>query len=370
MHQAPQLKFQDSLSKTPSSPALVLGLMSGTSLDGLDLALCEFHKENGTIRFRILKAETRAYNDEWTAKLKAAPKLSTEAYLALHAEYGRFIATEVNSFLGHSGQRPSLIASHGHTVFHDPERGFSAQLGCGATIAAKTGISTVCDFRSLDVALGGEGAPLVPLGDKLLFGDYQACLNIGGIANLSCEGPSGERLAFDICVANMLLNRLSERLGKAYDEEGKLAAGGKLNQNLLESLNALPFFQVKGPKSLGREWFESQLLPVMNASSSSVEDLLSTATEHVALQIAQSLSQYHIKEVLCTGGGALNNFLIERIKAHSPAKLILPEPVILHFKEALIFALLGYLRASERCNTLASVTSASRDSIGGALYLA
>lgn len=240
---------------------LVLGLMSGTSLDGVDLALCAFSQQAGKPQFKILKAKTIAYTTEWKKRLEGAKSLHAEEYFALHAQYGKFLGQCVNRFLKQTATQPVAIASHGHTIFHQPRRGFSTQLGCGATLAATSGTTTVCDFRSLDVALGGQGAPLVPIGDALLFNTYDACLNLGGIANISYTYQK-KRLAYDVCGANMLLNHLSALRGKDYDKGGKMAAAGKLIPDLLKALNQLPFFTQKGARSLGREWFEQDVLPL------------------------------------------------------------------------------------------------------------
>lgn len=343
---------------------IVLGLMSGTSLDGLDLALCEFSKGYA---FKILKAKTVPYSKEWKSVLGGAPHLSAEKYFALHAQYGKFIADEINLFLKESSLKPDAIASHGHTAFHQPQLGFSTQIGCGATIAANTGITTVCDFRSLDVANGGQGAPLVPIGDKLLFGNYDACLNLGGIANISFDN-NGKRVAYDICEANMLLNFLAEKTGNAFDENGMLAKSGIINPELLNSLNNLSYYVESGAKSMGREWFEKNILPLIEKSELNTNDLLATSTEHIAHIIGNELNQKKIKNVLVTGGGALNTFLIESIKTKTECDIIIPDEQTINFKEALIFAFLGYLRLNKIVNILSSVTGARGDSVGGAVY--
>ena len=342
----------------------VLGLMSGTSLDGLDMALCEFNTQNGKIVFKILKASTLAYSATWKEKLSQAHTLSAEAYFALHAAYGAFMAAEVKQFLG-TDNKPDAIASHGHTIFHQPGLGFSTQLGCGATLASHTGITTVCDFRSTDVALGGQGAPLVPIGDALLFGQYEACLNIGGISNISM-GPAENRKAYDIGIANMLLNYLAERSGRAYDAGGEMARSGKINQDIFSKLENLEFYKKKGARSLGREWYECAVKPLFEVGT--INDLLATATEHVAARIAADLNLHQIKNVLVTGGGAFNTFLLERVRSKTATQLIVPDAEIINFKEAVIFALLGHLRLNQQNTALASVTGAKRDSIGGAVY--
>jgi len=356
------------LSKNKPNGNFVLGLMSGTSLDGLDLALCEFEPEELGYKYIVHKVLTVPYDVLWKKKLSEAQGLSAEAYFTLNSEYGRFMAEKVNDFLMDSSQKPDFIASHGHTVFHQTQKGFSTQLGCGATLAALTGISTVCDFRNLDVALGGQGAPLVPVGDKLLFSNHQACVNIGGIANISFDNSEGKRVAFDICEANMLLNHLSEKLGKAYDEDGLVARTGKIEPGLLSDLNALEFYKSEGAKSMGREWFEHNVLPLIKASSAPIEDVLNTSVEHIAITIAQTLNKHHIKAALFSGGGALNGFLMDRIRHHSSTKCNVADSLLVNFKEALIFAFLGYLRVHDVTNTLSSVTGARTNSIGGAIY--
>jgi anhydro-N-acetylmuramic acid kinase len=344
---------------------LILGLMSGTSLDGLDMALCEFTEGN----FNIITAKTTQYTSHWKRALSEAKNAKGEQYFSLHVMYGKFIAEEIKTFLKLTDLKPEAIASHGHTIFHQPELGFSSQLGCGATIAANTGITTVCDFRSLDVALGGQGAPLVPVGDKLLFGKYQACLNIGGIANVSFD-KDGKRIAYDISVANMLLNYLSDRMGEAYDKGGEIARSGKINQELLKQFNSLSYYTQKGAKSLGREWFEKNMKGLMDSDNISTKDYLHTATEHVAQVISNDLNQQKFSNVFVTGGGAFNTFLMEKIKEKTTCEIILPPANIINFKEALIFAFLGHLRLNREVNTLSSVTGAKRDSIGGAVYFA
>ncbi|MBA3681301.1 MAG: anhydro-N-acetylmuramic acid kinase [Bacteroidetes bacterium] len=346
----------------------VLGLMSGTSLDGLDLALCEFESKNGKYKYKILKAETVAYTKLCASTLKNVHTFKALQYASVNASYGKLVGEEINRFLKKSTRKAKAIASHGHTVFHKPDLGFSTQIGCGATIAAITKLTTVCDFRSLDVANGGQGAPLVPIGDKLLFGEYDACLNIGGIANISFD-KKGKRIAYDICEANMFLNFLAERTGKAFDKDGKTARSGKVNTKLLKELNALEYYSKTGAKSIGREWFAENILKRIEKSRVELNNLLATATEHVAQMIANDLNKNKIKKVLVTGGGAFNKYLIELVSEKTNCEIIIPNAQTVNFKEALIFAFLGYLRLNEKINTLSSVTGAKSDSVGGAVYL-
>ena len=342
----------------------IVGIMSGTSLDGLDLALCEFYPENNGTGFKLICAETIDYEPVWKERLKNVYDATAEQYFKLHSLYGEYIAAQVNQFLTKNGQTANYIASHGHTIFHRPELAFTTQIGCGATIAAHTGIDTICDFRSLDVALKGQGAPLVPIGDRDLFPAFESCLNIGGIANISFT-KNNLTSAFDICIANMALNYLAEKLGHAYDVQGKIAATGSIHKNMLDDL-----FQLKtDQKSLGKEWFDKQFLPVLEKYNG-IENQLATCVEYIALQIKNALETNAIHSVLVTGGGAYNDFLISRIKSHYNGKIEIPADEIVQFKEALIFAYLGYLRATENINTLNSVTKASRNSCGGSIYKA
>ena len=355
--------------KTKDFNNRIIGLMSGTSLDGLDIALCEFKEHLGTFSFKIIAAKTISYDQDWKIKLSNAQHLSAIQYFDTHTKYGRFIANETNQFLNSLSIKPNAIASHGHTVFHQPTLGFTNQLGCGATIAALTGLNTVCDFRSKDVSLAGQGAPLVPIGDKLLFGEYDACLNIGGIANISYNNKNGDRIAYDLCVANMLLNYLAEKKGFLFDKGGEMAKSGLVDDLLLNQLNDLKYYKKTGAKAIGREWFENNILNFFDTKEKEVTNLLATAIEHIASVIASELNSNNIKNVLLTGGGTFNSFLIERIKLKTNSIIVIPSVELINFKEAIIFAFLGYLRLNQITNTLKTVTGANKDSIGGAVYL-
>ncbi len=341
--------------------------MSGTSLDGLDIALCEFEGEADNLSYKILKADTISYSAAQKNKLRSLPFLNVENYFKLHHQFGKFIGKEILKFMNGVPGKPNAIASHGHTVFHQPEKGFSTQFGCGATITAQTNITTVCDFRSLDVALAGQGAPLVPIGDKLLFNQYKSCLNIGGIANISFT-KNNSRIAFDVCFANMALNYFAQLAGSDYDKNGDWAKQGNCNEELLNNLNNLSFFKIKSAKSLGRENFENEFLYCIEKSKLPVNDILNTLVDHIAFQIAQVLNENKLEDVFVTGGGAHNTFLIEVLKKYYKGKIIIPDETTINYKEALIFALLGHLRLNEQTNTLSSVTGAKHDSVGGAVY--
>ena len=356
--------------KVPMKPRsgnkwLVVGAMSGTSLDGLDLAAVEFHRFENRWNSSIVAAETVKYSNEWEEQLRMAPELSGNKLVELHNTYGRFTGLQINRFIKAHGLSPHLIASHGHTVFHQPEKGFTFQAGNGACIAAETGITTVADFRTGDVALGGQGAPLVPVGDRLLFPEYQSCLNLGGFANISFE-QNGKRIAFDVCPVNFILNDLARKLGKPFDENGNLGKNGKIDTRLLENLNKLNFYNQSPPKSLGKEWMDSHFFPVIEESNLPVQDKLRTAYKHIALQIANSVPG--TGKMLVTGGGTFNSFLIEQFRQHLKCEIVIPQPEIINYKEALVFAFLGLLRLLGEINCYASVTGARRDSSTGVIF--
>ena len=341
-----------------------IGVMSGTSLDGLDLAAVEFRYQDNNWNYKIMDADTIPYSESWKNKLKQAPLLTGEDLMQLHSEYGNYTGIQVNFFAQRSGFQADLIASHGHTVFHQPEKKFTLQMGNGAEIAAVTKITTVAYFRSLDVALGGQGAPLVPVGDKYLFSDYEYCLNLGGFSNVSfCENK--KLIAFDICPVNIVLNHLANKLGFTYDKNGELGKRGKIDKELFEALNALSFYGKNPPKSLGREWVENYFFTVLDSFRISEYDKIRTVYEHIAYQISRTGTQ---GKLFITGGGAHNTFLIDRIKYHSALDIVIPDPLIIDFKEALIFAFLGVLRIQNRINCFSSVTGASVDSSGGVIY--
>jgi len=343
---------------------LALGIMSGTSLDGIDLALCRFSRSADKWDYEIVSAETIAYSPLWIEKLTQAPQMLAEAFLKLNDEYGRYTGELINKFL-RSKELPLLIASHGHTIFHQPNEKFTYQLGSGASIASTTQITTVSDFRSFDVALGGQGAPLVPTGDQLLFPDFNYCLNIGGFANISFE-KDGKRIAFDVCPANIVLNELAQKKGFAYDRDGKLGASGTVFKPLLEDLNNLDFYRQKWPKSLGREWAENHITPLLSAFGLSVEDQAATFYEHIAYQISKVIANKGT--LLSTGGGSKNLFLIDQIKLKTSCQIITPDEKLIDFKEALIFAFLGVLANERQINILSSVTGSTQDHIGGIIY--
>jgi anhydro-N-acetylmuramic acid kinase len=342
----------------------VIGLMSGTSLDGVDIAFCRF--SGNPIKFELIRGHTFPYPCGIKSQLADAENLSGSDLNTLNIElgqlYGNMIKNFINAFMI---KKIDLVASHGHTIFHEPNKNITLQIGHPAYIAVNSGLTTVADFRSADVFLGGQGAPLVPIGDKNLFSEYKNRLNLGGFANISFE-KNNATIAFDICPANIPLNLLADEMGYSYDDEGLLAASGKTNPILLEELNDLDYYKQQPPKSLGREWFNQQFWPLIKRSKSSNIDKLRTITEHIAQQCANSFKKGN---VLITGGGAHNTFLVNRIKDLSNNHIITPAKTIIDYKEALIFAYLGYLRINQKNNTLSSVTGAKKSHSSGAVYL-
>ena len=351
--------------------------MSGSSLDGLDLVYAHLHETGGKWSYEIIAAECYAYPSEWISRLQGSVHLPAGDYLLLHTEYGHYIGGQVNKFIEAYDlhHKVHLVASHGHTSFHLPGKRMTAQLGDGAAIAAATCLPVVSDLRAMDIAFGGQGAPIVPIGQKLLFPEYDLFLNIGGIANISCK-KDGSYTAFDVCPANRVLNILVEERNMQYDEDGKIAASGQINTTLLDKLNDLEYYKQLHPKSLSNTFGTDIILPIIHQQNISLEDSLRTYVEHIVLQIKQAIvnSTFNIQHstLFITGGGALNAFLVSRLQEQLAAlnvEVILPEKNIIHYKEALIMALIGILRWREEDNVLAEATGASRSSIGGALWL-
>lgn len=355
----------------------VIGLMSGSSLDGLDIAFVELQEQQSTQRqaprgwgYSILHTATDPYPPEWKQRLAAAPGLSAREYQLLHVEYGRYLGERVNAFIEEHGLsfRVQLIASHGHTTFHDPGRRMTAQIGDGAAIAATTRINVVSDLRAVDVALGGQGAPIVPIGERLMLSEYECFLNLGGIANVSRSG-----VAFDVCPANRVLNALADIVGKAFDEGGAMAAEGRIDERLLARLNDLPYYTMAYPKSLANEFGTETVLPMVLQAELSTADALRTYVEHIAVQVERAVSQLGGGgKMLVTGGGAHNGFLVGRLLERLGAlgvEVVVPAAQLVEYKEALVMALIGVLRWREENNVLASVTGASRDSINGAVWI-
>ena len=366
-----------------------IGLMSGSSLDGLDIAFVEFQEQGGKWNYEILEAECYVYPDEWKQRLKDAISLSARDYQLLHADYGHYTGQQVNKFIDEHQlhYKVAVVASHGHTTFHIPSKKMTAQLGDGAAIAAETKLPVVSDLRALDVAFGGQGAPIVPIGEKMLLGDYDFFLNLGGIANISVNAD--KYIAFDICPANRVLNMLvnepdSYRGGKEYDDGGQIAATGTAQKELLEKLNSLDYYKQTYPKSLANDFGTNIVYPVIKNTGIEIKDALRTYTEHIIFQIKNAIinlvNQHETtrperllktQQLLATGGGAFNSFLIQGLKEslkELEIEVIVPENKLVNFKEALIMAFIGVLRWRQEYNVLSTATGAIRDSVGGALW--
>ena len=358
-----------------------LGLMSGSSLDGLDLAYCQLDWAGDQVaQWSILEAATLPFSPIWQRRLGNLPTQSALAFAQTHTYFGRYMGELVQQFLTtHRIEQLDLIASHGHTVFHQPDRHLSVQIGDGAALAALTGYTTLTEFRTQDVALGGEGAPLAPLAEHYLLAGYDFYLNLGGIANVSAP-VQGRWVALDCCPANQVLNVLAQSLGADYDAEGAWARSGQVLPELLEQVSNLPYYQRPYPKSLGNGWIREQVLPIYGAAEGSPQDKLATACEHCAIEVAESLAQIIQREgldnnpyrVLVTGGGAFNTYLLETLQAygqrHYPIEFYVPDATLVQYKEALLLALLGVLRLEQVPNSWQSVTGAQRDTINGAIY--
>lgn len=349
----------------------LIGLMSGTSLDGLDIADVKFHRDTeGVWSFELISSDTINYSTSLRDRLFHAPKLSAEDISLLSVELSQFYGDEVNTFISTKGINKEdiyAIASHGQTIFHQPEKAMTLQIGNTPHIAVKTGIKTVVDFRTKDVALGGNGAPLIPIVDNLLFSnEANGFLNLGGFSNLSYK-ENGVVRSFDVGPANIVINYLVKEKGITMDEDGRIARSGSLNQDLLSSLDILDYYSKKGPKSLGWEWVERDVLPLFKVNLS-LEDKLHTYVSHVANQLINAFKNANVSRVMITGGGAHNSFLVDQISESFDGEIIIPSKDIVDFKEAIGFAFLGLLRCLNETNVLSSVTGAGKDSCSGVIY--
>ena len=350
-----------------------IGMMSGTSLDGLDLVYCHIWKPLTRWEFKIERTKSIPYSKKRQVLLQESIKLPADQLLRLHNEYGTWLGEQVRTFVAKEKLEVDFVSSHGHTVHHQPAKGLTFQIGSGQHLANACGIKTICDFRTNDVALGGQGAPLVPIGDHMLFGAYDFCLNLGGISNISFV-LNNKRIAYDIGIANMLLNYITTREGLTYDKGGAMARKGSMLPELYDQLNALGYYKLPYPKSTGYEWFSTEIIPLVNAQKAPLESLLHTAVHHICEQISRQVKTIPTKKektLLITGGGALNTYLTEVLKEKLGKKILLeiPSKQLIEFKEALIFCLMGVLRLEQEINVLHSVTGASKDSSSGVVYL-
>lgn len=345
--------------------------MSGTALDGLDLVFCDFEFANDSWSFDLIASKSVDYDVNLRSQLRESIQLSAMELLLLNNEYGRWLGEQINEFVTENNIQADFVSSHGHTVFHQPDKGLTYQIGAGQEIANICGMTVINDFRSLDVSLGGQGAPLVPIGDKYLFSEYDFCLNLGGISNVSFE-YKGERIAYDIGVANMVLNHLTNPQGLKFDNNGNIARSGKLCKDLFNQLNQLSYYNQPFPKSTGYEWFRSQIMPIVDDCEYQFNDKLFTCVHHIAFQVAEELKKFSNSKVrlLVTGGGANNTFLMETLQYYlsEEIELVIPIKSIINFKEAIIFALLGVLRFRNEVNCLQSATGALKDSCVGVIF--
>lgn len=359
-----------------------IGVMSGSSLDGLDLCFAEFLFQNGTWTYEIIAADCRSYTQEWADKLKNAVSLSALDYQLLHAAYGHYIGNEINQFIEENNlqYKVALIGSHGHTTFHVPAKRMTAQLGDGAAIAATTSLPVISDLRAMDVAFGGQGAPIVPIGERMLLKDFDYYLNLGGIANISFTAQDNY-VAFDVCPANRVLNMIISKEGKEFDAGGEMAAAGVVDETLLQQLDILEYYKLPYPKSLANSFGTDEIFPMVENAGLSTPDALRTYVEHIVRQITNAINEQQQNnpgtrssnlKLLVTGGGALNTFLVNQL-ANSlktlDVEVVVPDEKLVQYKEALIMAFIGVLRWREESNVLASVTGARRNSIGGALWI-
>ncbi|MEX1381896.1 anhydro-N-acetylmuramic acid kinase [Lutibacter sp.] len=350
-----------------NSTKYCIGVMSGTSLDGLDIAYIKLHFET-SFQFEILKAVTIPYHPDWKNALKNGFHLSGEVLTKLDTDYGIYLGNTLKTFIeDNTIENLDFIASHGHTIYHNPAEHYTLQIGNGPYINTITGVKTICDFRTQDVALGGQGAPLVPIGDSLLFSQYDYCLNLGGFSNISMR-ENKQRIAFDICPVNIVLNHYVNSLNLEYDNNGEIASTGRIEVNLLNELNGLPFYNDSKPKSLGYEFIIETIFPIIDKYNLEINDILRTFVEHIAIQIAKKTDSNPSKKMLIAGGGAYNGFLIEKLKSYTNTQLVIPTDAIINYKEALVFALLGYLKNEDKDNCLKSVTGASKNHSSGIIY--
>lgn len=356
----------------------VIGVMTGSSLDGIDLAYTKISVENNQYSYEVLITECLPLPQKWKLRIEQLVMQNAVTYLKTSAFFGHFLGERIAEFIDTHQLKEQLdfIASHGQTVFHQPENLFTSQIGDGAAIARKTGFPVICDFRSIDVALGGQGAPVAPIADRLFFPDYKLFLNLGGIANIAVK-IHDKFIAFDITAANLALNKVAKLKGADYDHDGNIAANGEIDAKLFEELNGSWYYEKDYPKSLSGGWVSKVMLPTLSRHNISVENKMRSIVEHIAHQINESMKKIEQKEnvqfskndkMLATGGGAFNKFLIKRIEEVIPVSITIPDEQTIKFKESILMALMGVLRVRGEANCIASVTGAERDAIGGAIY--
>lgn len=355
-----------------------IGLMSGSSLDGLDVAYCKFEWVDGNLQWEMLDSVCLNYEEKWRNRLKKLYSQDALTFVKTHSNYGYYLGDIVKKFCEERGLKPDVVALHGHTVFHEPDNGFSTQVGCGAALAARSGIPTVTDFRNTDIANGGQGAPLVPVADRDLFAGRDFYLNIGGIVNISARKPDGQMVAYDVCAGNVAMNFSAAQLGMKYDIDGISAASGEINDWLFDELNSEDYFRVPYPKSLSNKWVQSRVIPLLIKARMAPDDKLATLAEHIAYRVAEAVDGLRNREglgsgpfkMMLTGGGVFNRHIVKRLQYHlQNVEMEVPSNELINFKEAIMMAYLGVLRMEGMPGSLASVTGASKDCISGAIYM-
>ncbi len=362
----------------------IIGMMSGTSLDAIDLAYVHLQLDkNGKWSFELKVSDAIPYPDKWKVRLGRLMEQNALTYLKTHTYYGHYMAEVINDFIDRFELRGQvdLLSLHGHTVYHYPQNKLTAQIGDGAVVAVKTGVPVACNFRTSDIAAGGQGAPLAPLVDQLLFHEHLFCVNLGGISNISVKttGENGESgvLGYDVSGCNITLNYLAGLVGMDYDHNGELASKGRIDEELLDRLNELSYYKIPPPKSLAARWVRATYEPILKLSRLPVQDQLATMVEHIAIQLGNEVDYLYERadvakgdhdSLLLTGGGAHNDYLLSRIAAHCDLAVIRPDADVVDMKESILMALLGALRLRNEANCMAAVTGAGRDTVGGALY--
>ncbi|MBT8394202.1 MAG: anhydro-N-acetylmuramic acid kinase [Bacteroidia bacterium] len=345
----------------------VIGVMSGTSLDGIDMAYITFtHDENWN--YQIEQSKTYSYDEKWTKILQNLVKFSSSDLKAIDNKYTLYLSDSIKRFIDEKNIiEIDAICSHGHTALHRPEKGLTYQIGNQEILAKRLKKVVVCDFRLQDVKMGGQGAPLVPIGDEMLFSEYDFCLNLGGFGNISSK-RNDQRIAYDICPVNIVLNHYVKILGLDYDDKGNIASTGAINELLFKRLNDLNYYKESFPKSLGLEWVREEIFPLIDRFNLDTKDVLRTFIEHIAFQISKETQSSNKLSMLITGGGVYNLFLINRIKNLTENNIVIPSNDIIEYKEALVFAFLGVLKIRNEINCLKSVTGAKNDHSSGTVF--
>jgi len=345
----------------------VIGLMSGTSIDGADLVYANFYYDKHW-SFKILKSKTYEYDMYWQNILKNLSDKDLDSIKLIDISYTKLLSQYILEFINDfSIKKIDFISSHGHTALHDPLNSITYQIGNLNDLSTYVGCKVICDFRDQDINLGGQGAPLVPVGEKYIFPEYDNLLNLGGFANITIKS-NNNLTAYDICPVNIVFNHLSNLKHLKYDDKGKIASLGKLNIELFDCLQSLDYYKQISPKSLGVEWVNQNIFPIVNSFSEiPLEDLLHTFSKHFASQIASNIKS--AKKTLITGGGAYNDYLVQNIKDLTESEIIIPNSEIIEYKEALIFGFLGVLKDLNINNCYSSVTGAIKDHCSGNIFI-